>query len=491
MAVEAQTARRSLAGDIIVFLSMITVAAALMVGLVMEFKVAPAMAAAFAALALVTALTGHMLLRRSEGVAGASQGSRAGHAEVGREPAFAVEDDEDEVFMPRPRHEPSLAAHAEQSSVSADGASIEPDGQDNQGLARLRLAPLKVPRQADGDDARHGVSGAAELEGIIRRLASDIESGRDPQPGVSAVRAEVPQRLTEQDFDLPAPPAPGPLPHQMEAPPQVEEPAGLDAADKLAAVAAALSKEQIDVFLEPIHGLADRQARHYEVIIRLSLDNGVQLGMADYSEATSGTALLPLIDAVKVSQAKKVGMHLLRRGQSGALISDINGESVSAAEFSDDLATIMGRDQIMAGRLVLSFSQSDLRAFTPAQWARIDRLGRLGFRFSIGEITNLDMDFELLARKGFGFAKLDAAVFLKGLPAGEVVIPPTDVCRHLAGAGLTLVVDRVNDDRLLAEVLGFGALFGKGALFGAPRPVKVEALAAPAAPPLASRTEMR
>ena len=45
-------------------------------------------------------------------------------------------------------------------------------------------------------------------------------------------------------------------------------------------------------------------------------------------------------------------------------------------------------------------------------------------------------------------------------------MPASDICRHLADFGLSLIVGRIEDDWLLARILGFGVLFGKGALFG-------------------------
>ena len=258
---------------------------------------------------------------------------------------------------------------------------------------------------------------------------------------------------------------------------QLPDQAPANAADKLAAVAEALAREELDVFLEPIHGLDDGSARHFEVSIRLKLADEDVMGMNDYSEAAQGTAWLPLIDVVKVSQAKRVALYLLRRGESGAFMSQIHGESVSVGKsFSDDLASVMGHDQLMSGRLVLSLTQDDVRDFSPVQWATIARLKQLGFRFAIAEVNSLDMDFEMLAQQGFAFAKLDASVFLEGLPAAQALIPPTDVCRYLAGNGLTLVVNGLADEEQKAKVLGFGAVYGQGVLFGAPRPVKTEAL---------------
>jgi cyclic-di-GMP phosphodiesterase TipF (flagellum assembly factor) len=62
------------------------------------------------------------------------------------------------------------------------------------------------------------------------------------------------------------------------------------------------------------------------------------------------------------------------------------------------------------------------------------------------------------------------------MPMGEQVIPPADLCRHLANLGLTLIVGRIDDEWALARILGFGVLFGQGALFGAPKLVRADVL---------------
>ena len=336
---------------------------------------------------------------------------------------------------------------------------------------RAPTAPAAPPVTAPCSDGNTGPGSSGTGSGTRRGI------------GPSPVAAEMGGARRRQLPRLPARRMPALRLHHRHPPSRpLPEPAPEpeNAADKLAAVANALAGESVDVFLEPIHGLDDRLPRHYEVTIRLALADGEVLDDEAYSEAARGTGLLPLIDAVKVSHTKRVGLQLLRRGQSGALISAINGESVSGSEFGDDLATIMGPDKVMAGRLVLSFTQQDVRGFAPAQWASIDRLAAIGFRFALSDITDMDIDFEMLAKRGFAFAKLDAEVFRAGLQASVTVIPPSDVCRHIASAGLTLVVNRLVTERDVAEVLGFGALFGQGMLFGGPRPVKADVIREPA-----------
>ena len=143
-----------------------------------------------------------------------------------------------------------------------------------------------------------------------------------------------------------------------------------------------------------------------------------------------------------------------------------------------DVSTAPSRPRGAAGMgLVLSFAQDEVRAFTPGHARALADLTAVGFRFALREVTDLDMDFAALGQMGFVFVELDAPVFLEGLPAPSGHVPPADITRHLSEFGLSLIVGRIEDDWLLARVLGFGVVFGKGGRFGGPGRVKDEVVA--------------
>ena len=210
--------------------------------------------------------------------------------------------------------------------------------------------------------------------------------------------------------------------------------------------------------------------------MRLQLAGGEMLENDAFIAETRGTGLLPLLEAVKVSSTKRVAVQMIRRGRSGEFFSTVDGEALNDRQFSEDVDTITGGDPKLASRLVLAFTQADVRSLTPAQLFTLESIAALGFRFSVEAISDLDMDFEELAERGFTFAKLDADVFLNGLPTGATRVPAADICRHLAKAGLSLIVGKIDDEIARAKIMGFGAVLGQGALFGAPRPVRADVL---------------
>ncbi len=246
---------------------------------------------------------------------------------------------------------------------------------------------------------------------------------------------------------------------------------------KLAAIADAVHSGRVDVMLEPIMGLGDLRARHYEVAIRLLDPTGGVLAADAADPALAGTNLLPLLDCTLLSRTASVAQRLDERGKSGAVFSEFSGEALTDSNFVTGAADSCRDREAFAGQLVLTFAQSAIRMLSDAQWRSLYELRSMGFRFALAGVTDLDMDFERLAEAGFAFVKLDADVFLDGLHSPHGTVPSSDICGYLAQLGFTLIAGRIDSEHERARLYGFGVLFGQGELFGGPRPMKADALA--------------
>jgi cyclic-di-GMP phosphodiesterase TipF (flagellum assembly factor) len=241
---------------------------------------------------------------------------------------------------------------------------------------------------------------------------------------------------------------------------------------KLAGIAEAVAAERMEVLLEPIQGLSEGRARHYEVSIRLRTADGTVLGQDIISRLAHGSGLMPRIDAARMMRAARVARRLSERGVQASLLTGAAGESLTDDVFLDAAALQPGTDGRV--RLVLSFAQSDVLTFTPVHSEALGSMAASGFGFALEDVTSLDMDFGGLKAMGFEFVKLDAQVFLEGLQAPSGRVPASDICRYLSEFGLAVIVGGIQDEWLQARILGFGVLLGKGTLFGGPKLVKAE-----------------
>ncbi len=246
---------------------------------------------------------------------------------------------------------------------------------------------------------------------------------------------------------------------------------------KLAEIAAAIESSRMDVFLKPIVGLGDYGVAHFEVDVRLKAQGGAYIEGVTDSLSVGASDLLALFDIERLSRTARVAEQLEARGKQGSLLSPTAGQSMTDGRFLEAFARTFEERTAISGQLVLTFTQPDIAAFGPGTWQALADMNSFGFRFALSEVTHLAMDFGALAERGFVFVKLPAEAFLDGLPAGHGMVPPADICRHMAGAGLTLVVEAIDDQAQLAKVFGFGALFGQGQLFGGARQITLQSLA--------------
>jgi EAL domain-containing protein (putative c-di-GMP-specific phosphodiesterase class I) len=355
-----------------------------------------------------------------------------------------------DAFRFRPSREPGFASPPQQRGV-ADEPGAEPDA---------ASSPMSVE----------------VIQDLIKKLADELNStpeGAPPAPELSAA-----ERAAAREGDGRASAAP----QQSGAAEAPQAPLTREA--QLARIAEALTGRRVEMQLEPIHALAEGRPRHVEVSMRLIAADGASLDQATIQRTVGGAPLMPRIDSLRFTHAARVARRLGDRGRHGTVLVLVDGGSLIDEDFLAAAAAEVGTP--VARRLVLSFTQAAVRTFTLRHTEVLKTLVAAGLRCALEEVVDLDMDLAALKKMGVDFVKLDAQQFLEGLPAAGGRVPAADICRHLGDYGLTLIVGSIEDEWLLARILGFGVQFGKGALFGAPRVVKDNAAAA-----AASRGEQR
>lgn len=242
--------------------------------------------------------------------------------------------------------------------------------------------------------------------------------------------------------------------------------------DRLARIAGAIEAGRVQVFLEPILDLEKNQARHYEVSVRLTDADGAEIAPDDPIETERPSGALPLLDSLRLKRTAHVAQRLEERNKQGNVFSTFSGQSLTSDDFLSTFAETYDTQVQLAGQLVLTFSQDDVRRFRNPHWTMVTEMRDLGFGFALRAVTDLDMDFEHLADAGFKFVKLDADVFLSGLPAPGALVPAADLCKHLEGLGLMPVVEALDDEAKREQVYSYGARLGQGNLFGGARQIR-------------------
>lgn len=235
---------------------------------------------------------------------------------------------------------------------------------------------------------------------------------------------------------------------------------------RLSSVAAAVTAGRMDVHLNPIVGLGDHQVHHYEISIVPRDELGIALPLPVDDRQLAGTGLLALLDSARINRAARVCHSLATQRQQQCVFASVNAESLSTDRFLDELAAIYRQREAVAGDLVLTFTQAEVKTFGGPEWSALTDMRDLGFRFALEAVTDVDYEFTALTAAGFGFAKIEAPNFLEGLPSASEVMPSGEVCMHLSELGLTVIVGHIDDEETRAAVAEFAPSMGQGLLFG-------------------------
>ena len=372
-------------------------------------------------------------------------------------------------------------------------------------LLHLGYALARSRERADGEIAG-AMEAVAHLERVQRRLEGDLAQMRNaladlqarPEQNVGAVVAEVKvlQSLVERLYSAraatatpqpaapasPAAPAAKPAAPAASAtngaasggpslpmPPVAE---GLDEQEILDLVREGLRENAVELALQPIVSLPQRKRRFFECFSRVRTHDGGVIVPEQYLEVAERHGLVTAIDNLLLFRCIQT-LRRIRKGNANVgFFLNISPNTLADRGFFRDFIQLMAQNIELAPALVFEFPQRALAQADDSLWRDLDRLAQMGFRFSIDQVTDLDLDAATLSGRHFRFLKLEAARVTEAARSGLLGNDPKLLKRTLDSYAIDLIVERIETEPMLLEVLDLHVDFGQGFLFGEPRIAK-------------------
>ena len=308
-----------------------------------------------------------------------------------------------------------------------------------------------IPRENQQDVMRLGTSG--------ERPSQSRETER-----------RVLRNLARQDSVV-APPAAVPVLGNEDTATVEEKPsAGLTIAEEtiLAIVRDGLKHDRIDLFLQPIVKLPQRTRRFYECYSRIRAADGSMVLPAQFLGLARDYGLLDAIDNIVLFRCIQLVRKAQRHNHNLGFFCNISMQTLGDRKFFPQFIDFMAENRNLASRLTFDLAAEDV----DSQWNEVaddlDRLARLGFRFSMDRVTHTGFDPELMARRHFKFVKVDVETLLDRSRDGGNHLRL--LMREIDRNGIDLIVGKVETQAQLIELLDLGIYFAQGFLFGEPRP---------------------
>lgn len=322
-----------------------------------------------------------------------------------------------------------------------------------------RYAAAPVPSNSAHELAQPTFSEPAYASGQ-EALNASAGSAADARGGVFAPAEEAAQ--TTPEHEVPASNNSDPLMREL--------------------ITSALNSNRVELHLQPIVTLPQRQVKYYEAFTRLRDSRGELVEASAFLPEAVRSGQIARIDNLLLFRSVQVIRRLTSRNRNAALFCNISSLSLVDETFFPGFLEFVNANRTLSDVLIFEFSQSDVAEMGVMEMESLSALSEIGFSFSIDRIVDMKMDFKALAQKGFKFAKLNADYLIGRRSADHGHIHPSDFGDLLHRYGIELITDHVETESQVLELLDYDVHIAQGNLFSPPRPVRAEVLQGTPAP---------
>ncbi len=246
---------------------------------------------------------------------------------------------------------------------------------------------------------------------------------------------------------------------------------GLDDEAILAIIRDGLRRDRVDLVLQPIVSLPQRQRKFFEAFTRIRADHDEIIVPEQYIAIAEREGLITAIDNMLLFRC----VQLLRRSQSKnqnvGFFCNISPYTLADHTFFGEFVQFMSENAELAPNLIFEFAQSTIADRDDDIERQLSRLAAMGFRFSMDQVASLSLDYDALAERHFKFVKIDARTLIEEFdaPTSRLDIDVVDLKRTLERHGIDLIVEKIESEPVLLNVLDLHVDFGQGFLFGEPK----------------------
>ena len=231
----------------------------------------------------------------------------------------------------------------------------------------------------------------------------------------------------------------------------------------------AVREDHIELYLQPIVRLPQRSQVFFECFSRIMDDKNNVIRPEQYLPVANSAGLAAAVDNLLLFKCVQLVRRTRRDNPEIIFFCNISKSTLIDIDFFTDFIDFMADNRNLTSSLAFEFSEETILDKNYDIQNGLERLSKLGFRLSLDQIHQLNLDLPKLASKGFKFIKIDAHL-LHEMARGDT---PNLNMRALKGAldrvAMDLIIEKIENEEMLKDLLDLQIDFGQGYLFGAPK----------------------
>lgn len=235
-----------------------------------------------------------------------------------------------------------------------------------------------------------------------------------------------------------------------------------------------LERNCVDLVLQPIVRLPQRKRTFFEAFTRIRDQNGSMLVPNQYIGIAEREGLVAAIDNMMLFRCVQLVRRTQKRNYNVGVFCNISAHSLTDRHFFSNFIEFMADNASLAPDLIFEFPYATIANRDDEIEKHLRELANLGFRFSVDQVTSLNLDYGDLMRHRFKYIKVEAGIMLDEMRRPSSNIAVEDIKRVVDRHGMDLIVEKIETEQELLELLDLRVDFGQGYLFGAPRLARLE-----------------
>ena len=336
------------------------------------------------------------------------------------------------------------------------------------------------------------------IEDLSRLLSTDAQAGQvlsqrinsltnvnagarlDVLEADLSVLGTVVRQVAEAVSDLEAQAA-GPAPEDEDdevadgAAPSPEMPAEPEPVIPLQMLRQALDDGRLVFHMQPIITLPKRRSYGYDLVPRLSLEDGDLADAPDFMPRRGGQDVIRRIERSGIEEAVTIVRRARTAGQPATLFVPISRVLLSDRESADELVGLFDASRVVAASLVLRMSEREWRAMNAIERGVAAEFHAKGIGFALAGAKTLRLDFNELSGMGVTSVRIDAEQFAND-PTALTDFHSADISDYIARFDIDLMVENVRTEQQILSALEDGIKYAIGPHIAAPAAVRADLL---------------
>jgi diguanylate cyclase (GGDEF)-like protein len=239
----------------------------------------------------------------------------------------------------------------------------------------------------------------------------------------------------------------------------------------------AIAHDRLSLHTQPIRSLASGGVERYELLLRMTNDDGELLPAASFIQAAERSGMVQELDRWVVGRALELLGRREREGSPVSLHVNLSGVSLADISVLEFIERRLDEGDADPRRCTFEITASAPIADLVKAGGFADRLSEFGCQVAIDDYGSGISPFQNLKRLPFDLIKIDGS-FVRELPYSDADQLTVQAIVQIArGLGKATIAEYVQDDTTVAMLRDFGVDMAQGYHLGKPVDLE-EALAA-------------